>query len=165
MIRKGTIDDLRSICNIYNYYVRNSIATFEVFQVSIEEMQKRFRATIQSYPWLVSEADGDITGYAYASYWKNRHAYRYTLESSIYLAHKAFDQGWGSKLYQSLIAELKSCSIHNIIGGIALPNDGSIALHEKFGLKKVAHFKEVGRKFDQWIDVGYWELVLDKSKK
>jgi L-amino acid N-acyltransferase YncA len=103
---------------------------------------------------------GKVVGYAYASKWKSRSAYRYAVESTVYLDPRFTGQGIGRHLYGSLIAELRQRSLHAVIGGIALPNPASIALHERMGFVKVAHFKEIGWKFNQWIDVGYWELIL-----
>ena len=159
-IRNVTPDDAKAICDIYNHYVLNTIITFEDAPVSIEEMRDRITEITPSLPWLVSEEQGAIIGFAYANKWKIRSAYRFCVESTIYLTTHMKSRGIGSRLYESLIAELRSRPLHSVIGGIALPNPESIALHEKMGYEKVAHFKEVGWKFDQWIDVGYWQLVL-----
>ena len=123
-------------------------------------MTQRIHETISSLPWIVIEDEGQVVGYAYASRWKSRCAYRYSVETTVYLSNAATGKGFGSLLYEHLIAELRQRSIHSLIGGIALPNAASVSLHEKFGFEKVAHFKEVGWKFNQWIDVGYWELII-----
>ncbi len=99
-------------------------------------------------------------GYAYASEWKSRCAYRYSVETTVYLHPDARGKGIGTLLYQELIRKLSKLELHAAIGGIALPNDASVALHEKIGFKKAAHFKQVGYKFNKWVDVGYWELIL-----
>ena len=111
-------------------------------------------------PWFVWEENGRVLGYAYAGKWKSRCAYRYSVESSIYLAKEATGRGLGTKLYVALIDALHTKGIHSIIGGIALPNPASIGISEKLGFQKIGHFKEVGWKFEQWIDVGYWEMIL-----
>ena len=160
MIRPVTETDAATICNIYNPYVSDTIITFEEEPVSIEEMTERIRETIPTLPWIVIEDEGRVVGYAYASRWKSRCAYRYSVETTVYLSSGATGKGFGSLLYEQLLADLRQRSIHSLIGGIALPNAASVSLHEKFGFEKVAHFKEVGWKFNQWIDVGYWELVL-----
>jgi phosphinothricin acetyltransferase len=108
----------------------------------------------------VAEHHGNIKGYAYATKWKERSAYRYSVEISVYVDRERQGQGWGTKLYQALFTQLQKLDIHLAIGGITLPNDASIALHEKFGMIKVAHFQEIGFKFEQWLDVGYWQLEL-----
>ena len=111
-------------------------------------------------PWLVAELHNQIIGWAYASPWKSRSAYRHSVEITVYLSKQNQSQGYGSRLYQALFAELQKLPVHSVIGGITLPNDASIALHEKFGLRKIGHFKEVGYKFGRWLDVGYWQATL-----
>jgi phosphinothricin acetyltransferase len=113
-----------------------------------------------SLPWLVAELGGHVVGYAYASKWKARYGYRFSTEISVYLDAAHGGRGMGSKLYDQLFPMLRDRGVHSAIGGIALPNEASVALHEKFGLEKVAHFKEVGIKFNQWIDVGYRQRTL-----
>ena len=103
---------------------------------------------------------GEVVGYAYATKWNRRSAYRFSAEVTVYLDHGRRGRGIGSKLYQQLLPTLQLSGIHVAIGGIALPNNASVALHEKLGFQKVAQFREVGFKFNKWIDVGYWEKVL-----
>ena len=160
MIRPVTVDDAVRICEIYNPYALQTIVTFEESPVAPDEMRERIRKTLQGFPWLVCEENGTLQGFSYASKWKGRCAYRYAAESTIYLRAEAIGKGFGSLLYGALLAELRQQGMHTVIGGIALPNDASVALHERFGFRKVAHFKEVGRKFGEWIDVGYWQLLL-----
>lgn len=160
MIRPATEADAQAICNIYNPYISDTIITFEEEPVAVEEMTQRIHYTISSLPWIVIEDEGQVVGYAYASRWKSRCAYRYSVETTVYLSNATTGKGFGSLLYEHLIAELRQRSIHSLIGGIALPNAASVSLHEKIGFEKVAHFKEVGWKFNQWIDVGYWELII-----
>jgi L-amino acid N-acyltransferase YncA len=161
MIRQATIDDAAQLCEIYNHYVLNTTVTFEEGAVSAEEMGERVKETLESLPWLVVEENGGVLGFCYASKWKGRCAYRYSVESTIYLSPDAGGRGLGTELYSTLLEELKDRGLHTVMGGIALPNDASIALHEKFGFEKIAQFKQVGNKFGQWIDVGYWQLVFD----
>lgn len=158
MIRSISKNDAKQICDIYNHYIDKSTITFEEVQVSVEEMQRRISSS--TLPWLVYEEDQKILGYAYAGQWKGRAAYRHSAEVTIYLKHNAAGKGIGTKLYSNLIDQLKALKFHVLMGGIALPNDASIALHEKLGFQKVAHFKEVGFKFNQWIDVAYWQLFI-----
>ena len=160
MIRSVNAEDAETVCSIYNHYVRNTIITFEETPVSKEEMTDRIAEASVSLPWVVWEDNEEIKGYAYASKWKTRSAYRFSVESSIYLQPEFIGKGAGKILYEALISELRNRSLHAVIGGIALPNESSVALHEKLGFIKVAHFKEVGHKYEQWIDVGYWELLL-----
>lgn len=165
MIRKSHASDAPFVAAIYNHYVTSSIVTFELEPVTDDEMRNRMDAIAINYPYLVYEEEGTVLGYAYATQWKVRQAYQYTVESSVYLHPEAKGKGIGSKLYARLLDELKAMSIHAVIGGISLPNEASIALHEKFGFEKIGQFRQVGRKFDQWIDVGYWELILSKDSK
>ncbi len=165
MIRSVRIADASAICEIYNHYVENTTITFEEEPITVTEMQNRIKTVTSTYPWLVLEKDGKVVGYAYANGWKNRSCYRYAAESSVYLSQETTGRGMGSQLYEALFTQLRTSSVHSVIGGIALPNPASVSLHEKLGFKKVAHFKEVGWKFNQWIDVGYWELLLEEIEK
>ena len=161
MIRIVKPEDAGDIAEIYNHYILNSTITFEEIPVTVEEMGERIKSINSGFPWIVYENDRQILGYAYACKWKPRSAYKHSVESTVYLRHDKFKKGLGFLLYSELIRRLVMLDFHTVIGGIALPNEASIALHEKLGFKKVAHFKEVGFKFDQWIDVGYWELIID----
>src|SRR6202008_2988996 len=112
------------------------------------QMAERINEVLSaSLPWLVAENSGCIVGFAFASKWKVRSAYRFSVEITVYIEQGAVGQGWGTKLYRELFAILKAHGVHVVIGGIALPNQSSVILHEKFGLKKVAHFEQVGFKF------------------
>lgn len=161
MIRLATPSDADAIAAIYNYYVLNTTVTFEEQALSPEQMAERLRAVVAAQlPWLALELDGQIAGYAYASRWKARSAYRFTAESSVYIARERVGQGLGKALYRELLAQLKPCGIHAVVGCLGLPNAASVALHEKCGFQKVAHFNEVGFKFGTWLDVGYWQALL-----
>jgi phosphinothricin acetyltransferase len=161
MIRNVMLEDALKICEIYNHYVLNSVVTFEETPVEIDEMRRKIQAVTSKLPWIVYEEGEQILGFAYASEWKSRSAYKHTVESTVYLNKGEFNKGLGSSLYAALIKQLIKMDFHAIIGGVSMPNDASIALHEKFGFKKVAHFKEVGFKFGNWVDVGYWELIIN----
>ena len=161
MIRDVKPADATQIVEIYNYYILNSTVTFEEEAVAVADMEGRIADITVKYPWLVFELEGKVVGYAYASAWKSRCAYKYSVETTVYLKNGFSGKGIGSELYTELLARLQKLSLHGIIGGVAIPNDGCIALHQKFGFEKVAHFKEVGFKFDKWIDVTYWEKILN----
>lgn len=163
-IRKATSADVQAMVDIYNHYVVDTIISFEETPIAAEDLTQRLRNVLESdLPWLVAERNGQLLGYAYATKWKERHAYRFSVEVTAYVAPGMARQGIGSQLYDHLLPALKHKNIHAAMGGISLPNEASIALHEKHGFKKVAHFKEVGYKFDRWIDVGYWQLVLSQE--
>jgi L-amino acid N-acyltransferase YncA len=162
VIRAAEKRDAEAIANIYNHYIANTIITFEEETIDAQEMAQRISDVQASgLPWLVVEDNGHVVGYAYASKWKGRCAYRFSVESSVYVSQNATSKGLGSKLYDALFIILKERSVHVAIGGIALPNEASIALHEKFGMNKVAHFSEVGFKFNRWLDVGYWQKTFE----
>ena len=164
MIRPAKPSDASAIIAIYNHYIATSSITFEEELVSVDDMAQRIRDVTDKFAWYVYELEGNVVGYAYATPWRTRCAYRLSVESSVYVSKDFPGQGIGSKLYRHLLDELKKSGICVVIGGIALPNPASIALHEKFGFEKVAHFKKVGRKFERWIDVGYWEIIFDQSE-
>jgi phosphinothricin acetyltransferase len=161
MIRPAHAADAAAITAIYNHYVLNTIVTFEEEAVSARDMAQRLgEISAASLPWLVWDEAGKVLGYTYASRWKARGAYRHAVESTVYLDKNATGRGLGTKLYGALLAALRERKLHAVIGGVALPNAASVALQEKFGFQKVAQFREVGWKKEQWIDVGYWELLL-----
>ena len=111
-------------------------------------------------PWLIAERDARVVGYAYAARWHSRSAYRFSAEITVYVDASQTRTGVGSRLYDQLFPILRARGIHAVVAGISLPNESSVVLHERFGLTKVAHFKEVGFKFNRWIDVGYWQRTL-----
>jgi phosphinothricin acetyltransferase len=160
-VRGATAPDAGAIAEIYNHYVAGTVVTFEEEPVSVAEIARRVEEVRSaSLPWLVAEEDGHVVGYAYARPWNPRTAYRFSVEITVYLAPEHAGRGIGSKLYDELFPMLETRHIHAVMGGIALPNEASVALHEKFGLRRVALFAEVGFKFGRWIDVGYWQRTF-----
>ena len=161
LIRDAAVGDAEAIAGIYNHYVRNSSATFEEQPVTVKALIARIsEAETAKLPWLVAETNSGIAGYAYAGKWKGRCAYRYAVETTVYVDPQKHSRGIGTQLYAVLLDRLRECRMHVAMGGIALPNPASIALHERAGFGKIAHFREVGYKFGRWIDVGYWEIIL-----
>jgi phosphinothricin acetyltransferase len=161
MIRPATPKDAEALTEIYNYYIRETIVSFEEDEIATAEMWSRVEKVLQDgYDWLVYEKEGEVLGYAYSGQWNSRCAYRLTAETSVYLKHTAKRQGIGTALYTHLLQILKATGMHSVIGGISLPNAASQGLHEKMGYLKAAHYKEVGYKFGKWIDVGYWQKQL-----
>ncbi|MEY3444179.1 MAG: hypothetical protein RLZZ519_2460, partial [Bacteroidota bacterium] len=156
MIRNASLADAQAIADIYNYYILETIITFEEEAIDAAEIANRIAEVTSKFPWIVWEEEGRILGYAYARSWKSRCAYRNSVETTVYLVDGVAGRGLGKALYAALLERLADLGIHAAIGGIALPNAASVRLHEKCGFEKVAHFKEVGFKFGQWIDVGYW---------
>jgi phosphinothricin acetyltransferase len=141
-LRDAQPDDASAIAGIYNHYVRETVVSMEFEPVAPQEMATR------------------IAGVQNAGPWRARIGYRHAVETSVYLDPAACGRGIGSRLYLALLGSLRAAGYHAVIGGIALPNPGCVALHEKFGFVPVARFREVGRKFDEWVDVGYWQLLL-----
>jgi len=161
LIRPADRGDAAAIAAIYNHYVRASVVTFEEQEVSFAEMEARLGNVAGArLPWLVAEREGAMLGYAYADRWKARSAYRHTVESTVYLDHRHTGNGLGRRLYAALLAGLRERTVHAVIGGIALPNAASVALHERLGFVNIGQFHEVGFKFGRWIDVGYWQHRL-----
>lgn len=163
-VRDASVRDAEAIAAIYNAYVLESTATFEVDPVDAGEMARRIAAVRDaSLPWLALERAGTVCGYAYASPWKPRAAYARSVETSIYLAADACGAGFGRRLYAALLDRLREAGLHVAIGGIALPNEACVRLHESFGFFPVGRFREVGRKRGRWVDVGYWQLRLEAA--
>jgi len=160
-IRAAHPADAAAIAAIYNHYVRSSTITFEEVEVTSADIARRIDNVMTcGLPWLVLEDREEILGYAYACKWKERSAYRRSVESSVYLNPRAVGKGHATMLYQRLFEQLTQCGIHLVIGGIAQPNEASTALHRKMGFAPVGTFREVGFKFGQWLDVSYWQLRL-----
>jgi len=160
MIRPIETRDIPRVCDIYNHYVLTTNASFEIDPVTVEEMERRVLEFTSMFPYLVYEDGGEVLGFCYASKWRPRLAYRYTAEVTIYLDEEHLGQGIGKQLYKELFASLQALGFHSLIAAIALPNEKSQALHESYGFKQVAHFKDMGYKLDHWIDVGYWQKML-----
>jgi phosphinothricin acetyltransferase len=158
VIRPATTDDAGAIARIYDHYIRETVVTFEEEAVPASEMARRIETVLSaSLPYLVAVETEGVVGYAYAGRWHARSAYRFSVETTIYLDAAAVGRGLGTALYGALFEDLAQRGLHVAIGGIALPNAASVALHEKLGFRKAAHYDEVGFKFGRWIDVGYWQ--------
>lgn len=164
MIREVHPSDVKSICDIYNHYILNSTCTFEEERITAAGLVARIKR-IKSYqlPWLVAEQNEQLVGYCYASPWRMRSAYRFSVEVSVYVDHQHIQQGWGRRLYSALFYSLHELGKRTAIAGITLPNADSVKFHENLGMKKVAHFENVGFKFNRWLDVGYWQTSLKEK--
>lgn len=161
MIREVKIEDAKEIVNIYNYYINNTVVTFEEKELSIKEMEERIIEKKKHNPWIVYEEDGKVIGYAYLSTWNPRISFRYTSEISIYFDINNLGKGRGTKLFKELIDLAPSYNVHTIVSAITMPNDVSVNLHKKAGFKQVAEFKEVGFKQNRWLDLGHFQLILN----
>ncbi|MDN4483367.1 GNAT family N-acetyltransferase [Demequina lignilytica] len=168
MIRTASAaTDSARLAEIYNHYVVHDTATFETEPVTADAMWARVEAIQgRGLPWLVAEDSGSVVGYAYAGPYRDRAAYRHTLESTVYLDHQARRGGWGTALYTELLDRLRRLDgsahapVHSVLGVLALPHPGSVALHERLGFEHVGTVAQAGYKLDRWIDVGFWQLVL-----
>ncbi len=161
VIRAAALADAGPIAAIYNHYVAKTVITFEEEPVAAAEMARRIAdAGSASLPWLVAEREGKVAGYAYATPWRARSAYRFAVEVTVYADPDCPRVGIGSRLYEQVLPRLKEKGLHSALGVIALPNQASVAFHERFGFAKVAHLREVGFKSGRWIDVGYWQKMF-----
>ncbi|MDR0375050.1 MAG: GNAT family N-acetyltransferase [Treponema sp.] len=160
MIRPVRLEDARALGEIYNYYIARTVVSFEERTLDARDMEERIQTVSASFPWLVWEEDGEALGYAYVNTFKERFAYRFSVEDTIYLKRGCEGRGIGKKLIAAILNEVKKMDVHVVVSCITMPNERSVGLHEKFGFIKIAHFHEIGFKFDRWLDVGYWELTL-----
>ena len=160
MIRNVSLRDAKAIVDIYNEYVVNSVATFETEPLRVEEMEGRIAGISASYPYLVYVDQDEVVGYCYAHTWKERSAYRYTLETTVYLSPGHTGKGIGMLLMQRLIEACRENGYRALIACITEGNEASNILHERLGFKQVSHFTKVGLKFDRWLDVADYELLL-----
>jgi L-amino acid N-acyltransferase YncA len=160
-LREATADDAQVIADIYNHFIQHTVISFEEEVISATEIQRRMTELQRAgLPWLVVERNNAVLGYAYAAPWRTRSAYRFSVETTIYLAPGQEGRGLGRVLYEALLPKLKERGVHAAIGGITLPNAASVGLHERCGFVKVAEFPEVGFKFGRWLTVGYWQRQL-----
>lgn len=161
VVREATADDLAAILTIYNYYVETSTATFDQEPQSLEQRMHWFESHGQQYPVLVAELNGDVVGWASISPFSERAAYRLTVESSVYVHRHHTGCGVGTLLMCELIARARQLGYHCMVARVAADNERSLRLHEKLGFKTIGIMKEVGYKFNRWIDVAIMMLLLD----
>ena len=156
-IRLASPDDAGWIADIYAPYVRDTVISFEMTPPSAEEIAKRIETTLQTWPWLVAEEAGQPLAYAYASQHRSRAAYQWSCDVSVYVAPAAQGRKVGTRLYEQLLDMLAGQGFRNAFAGIALPNDASIALHERLGFEHLGTYTAVGYKLGAWHDVGWWQ--------
>ena len=161
-VRAATAADLESVNDIANQYIRETHYNFELEPMTIEQRREWFGHYANHGPHriLVGLSGGLVIGFASSGRYRPKHGYDTSVETSIYLAPEAVGRGAGAKLYEALFKALENEDIHRAYAGIALPNPASIALHERFGFKRVAHFTEQGRKFDRYCDVAWYEKPM-----
>lgn len=163
MIRLACDADAPGVAGIYRPVVEGGAASFELTAPDELEMALRIRNTLPSHPWLVGEEGGQIVGYAYATMHRSRGAYAWSVETSVYVAADFRRRGVGTGLYRSLFAVLAAQGYVNAFAGIALPNPGSVALHESLGFEPIGVFRSVGFKKGRWHDVGWWQRAVATS--
>ncbi|WP_029215692.1 arsinothricin resistance N-acetyltransferase ArsN1 family B [Kallotenue papyrolyticum] len=152
--------DAAALQRIYAPYVRETAVSFELEPPTLEQIVARIRATLPMYPWLVCERDGEVVGYAYANRYRERAAYRWSVEVTIYVAPAHQRRGIGRALYTALLRILALQGYCNAFAAIALPNPASVALHEALGFTSVGVYRSVGYKLGRWYDVGWWQRSL-----
>lgn len=163
MIRDAVASDLPAITALYGREVLNGTATFELDPPSLAEMTDRFDAVrARGLPWFVAEIDGSFAGYAYISPFRPRPAYRYGVEGSIYVEETARSHGVGRALLSALIDRSRALGLRHIIGAISdsATSEASIALHARMGFRRAGAYRQVGWKFDRWLDVTLMQLDL-----
>ena len=160
-LRAATPDDAAAIADIYAPFVAGSAVSFETEPPDEAAMRARIAAGGALYPWLVAEAEaGGLLGYAYAARFRDRPAYRFAVETSVYLRSDAAGRGLGRQLYEPLLAMLEHQGFTQAIAAITLPNEASVRMHEALGFAQAGTYRQVGYKLGQWRSVGLWQRAL-----
>ena len=160
MIRLARSDDAAAVAAIYAPFVTGSATSFEYSPPDAVETAARIASTLAYAPYLVSEAGGEVLGFAYASKHRERAAYQWSVDVSVYIHERARRQAVGRALYTSLFALLRLQGFYSAHAGISLPNPASVGLHEALGFRPVGVYRSVGFKRGAWHDVGWWQLAL-----
>jgi phosphinothricin acetyltransferase len=159
-IRLATVGDLAGAAAIYDDQVRTGISTFDLEPPPLSYWEHHLASTEPGDHFLVADDEGSIVGFAYSSSYRPRPAYHLTRETSVYLGEQARGHGLGRRMYDDLIDRVRSDGIHVVLALVALPNPASVALHEACGFEHLGTMREVGRKFDRWIDTAWYQLRL-----
>lgn len=152
--------DATACAAIYAPHVEDGVASLEERAPTPEEMADRIRITSQLYPWLVAEIDGEVAGYAYAGRHRDRASYRWAADVTVYISAAHQRRGVGRALYGELFPLLAAQGVYEACAGITLPNDASVGLHEAMGFQPIGVYRDIGFKFGQWRDVGWWQKTL-----
>lgn len=158
-IRIASLQDAREIYQIYEPYILNTPITFETEPIPLEAFQERMNKVLNKFPWLVCERDGRIIGYAYASLYRERAAFAWDCECSVYIKEGEHHKGIATLLYNKLFDILKDQGYYRVYSLITYPNEGSVGLHKKFGFTEIALLKNTGYKLGAWRDM----IVLEKE--
>jgi phosphinothricin acetyltransferase len=159
-IRLATESDAAQVRDIYAPFCGDSPVSFEIEPPSVDEMRRRIAAVLPRFPWLVCERDGEILGYVYAHAFRDRLAYQWSSEVTVYIREGRRRGGLGRALYTSLFAILRLQGYYNLYAGVTLPNPASVGLHEAMGFRTVGVYFGCGYKCDAWHDVGFWQMEL-----
>jgi len=162
IIRDVQLDDAQALLDIYTPYVKTTWVTFETEAPPLNDFRERiekYRFKL-GFPYKVAELDGGIVGYAYAHPFHEREAYRFTAETTVYVKQNFGRSGIGTELYRVVLDNLAKSGFHAVIAILGYPNEASKKFHEKFGFREIGQFREVGYKFDRWLDAGYLEKIL-----
>jgi len=161
-LRPARLDDLPRLTEIYNHYVRTTAITFDIDPVTVDERRLWFAQFAPSgrHRVLVAEEAGTVLGYAGSHQFRSKQAYDTTVETTVYCAPEATGRGLGTLLYATLFAAIAGEDLRRAVAGITLPNDASVALHERFGFTLAGVMHDVGRKFDRYWDVAWYEKPL-----
>lgn len=160
IIRDFNESDVAAANAITNEVIRTTPIHFAYEPATDEVFRAYWEKGRAAGPWLAAEVDGAFAGYCKAGPWRDRDAYRFTVETGIYISPAYQGRGVGRALYRALFERLRAAGFHQVVAGITLPNEASVRLHEAVGFQYVGRFREVGWKFDRWHDVGWWELTL-----
>lgn len=164
-MRAAIEGDLEALNDMYNQYVAETHYTFDIEPMTMDARREWFShyGRVRRHRLVVALADSRVIGYASSSQFRTKPGYITSVETSVYLAPESVGRGVGSHLYEELFRALEGEDVHRAYAGVALPNPASIALHERFGFKRVAHFTEQGRKFERYWDVAWYERPLDRE--
>ena len=159
-VRHATEADVAAINEIYNYYILNSVATFDIEPQTLDEKLRWFRETKHPHCIFVAEEGGEAVGFACLRRFREKAAYDLTIENSVYVHHEKHGRGIGTLLMDRLVEAGRANGFHSIMARISLPNDVSVKLHEAAGFTSAGVERQVGYKFERWIDVLIMQLVL-----
>ncbi|MEO7754555.1 MAG: N-acetyltransferase family protein [Terracoccus sp.] len=160
LVRDATPEDADACAAIYAPWVRDTCVSFEERPPDADEMRARIERAQTAHAWLVAEESGRVVGYAYGGPFKERAAYRFSCEVSVYLAVDERGRGLGRQLYAALLARMTTLGMRMACGGVTLPNDASEALHRSLGFEPVGVYRRIGWKHGAWRDVAWFQLPL-----
>jgi L-amino acid N-acyltransferase YncA len=157
--------DAKTCAAIYAAYVESSPVSFEEVPPDAAEIAARMERIVATHPWLVAERNGEVIGYAYACPHREKAAYRWAVDVSVYVAAAQHRHGWGRALYGELLGRLRKQGVQVACAGITLPNEASVSLHESLGFAPVGVYRRIGWKAGAWRDVGWWQLELEPASE